>query len=70
MDESRPEAPFRAAFEQYPVAAVLTDERGFPVTWNRAFDSTFRTLSAQAPDSLGESLFAWLERRESFKFSH
>ena len=70
MDGTRPDAPFRAAFEQYPVAAVLTDEHGLPLTWNRAFDTAFRTLSAQAPDSLGESLFVWLERRGSFKFSH
>ncbi len=69
MREPRPEALFRAAFEQYPVAAVLTDELGRPTLWNSAFDAAFHILAGHEPDTLRESLFEWMERRESFKFS-
>ena len=70
MREPRPEALFQAAFEQYPVAAVLTDELGRPTLWNSAFDTAFHVLAGHEPDTLQESLYDWMEHRESFKFSH
>ncbi|NLJ47679.1 MAG: response regulator [Treponema sp.] len=69
MEESRPAALFREAFEQYPVAAALTDESGRLAVWNRAFDTVFRSLAAKSPQALDTSLFEWLELRGSFKFT-
>ncbi len=70
MRQALPEAPLRAAFDQSPLAAVLTDEAGRPAVWNRAFETAFRTLSDESPGALEESLFGWLESRGSFRFSH
>ena len=70
MSEPRPEALFRAAFEQSPVATVLSDERGVPALWNPAFDTVFRGIAGYPPEQLQESLFGWMESRESFKFSY
>jgi PAS domain S-box-containing protein len=70
MSEPRPETLFRAAFEQSPVATVLADDRGVPALWNPAFDAIFRTIAGYPPEQLTESLFGWMEQRESFKFSY
>ena len=69
MPGTRPEALFEAAFEQNTLPAVLVDARGRPTLWNAAFETTFRVLSGHSPESLDESLFNWMERKESLPLS-